>query len=36
MATEKDIVGPVIFLASELSSYINGHNLIVDGGYTKI
>ena len=34
MANENDIVNPVIFLASDMSSYITGHNLIVDGGFT--
>jgi len=32
MASEKDIVGPVLFLASEMSSYITGQNIIIDGG----
>jgi len=32
LANVKDIVGPIIFLCSDASNYINGHNLIVDGG----
>ena len=32
LAETSDIVGPALFLASDASSYITGHALIVDGG----
>ena len=36
MATAQEIVNAVVFLSSPASSYISGHNLIVDGGYTVL
>ena len=34
MATESDVVGSMIFLASDLASYLTGQNIVVDGGIT--
>lgn len=34
MGTEEDLTGAVAYLASDLSAYVTGHNLVVDGGWT--
>jgi NAD(P)-dependent dehydrogenase (short-subunit alcohol dehydrogenase family) len=34
MAVAEDLIGPLLFLASEASRYVTGIDLVVDGGFT--
>ena len=33
LGQREDIFGPVLFLASDVSSFVNGHVLMLDGGW---
>jgi NAD(P)-dependent dehydrogenase (short-subunit alcohol dehydrogenase family) len=33
MATEEDVKGAIAFLSSDLSAYVTGHDLVLDGGW---
>lgn len=33
LGSVEDLAGPVVFLASDMASYITGHTLVVDGGW---
>ena len=35
LAYVEEIIGPIVFLLSDASSYVNGHNLVVDGGMSS-
>ena len=34
VAEVKDIVGGILYLASPLSNFTTGHDLVMDGGFT--
>jgi len=35
LAEPREIAGPVVFLASAAASFVTGHDLVIDGGFTS-
>ena len=33
LGNEEDLIGAILFLGSDMSKYVTGQNIIVDGGY---
>jgi len=36
MAYKEDVAGAIVYLSSDAAKYVNGHNLVVDGGFTTV
>lgn len=36
LANQNDLLGPVVFLISDASNYINGQTIMVDGGWSVL
>jgi hypothetical protein len=36
LGEDKDLRGPIVFLASDEAAYVTGANLLVDGGYSAV
>ena len=34
MAKTKEVIGAIIYLLSDSSSYTNGHTIVIDGGFS--
>ena len=34
MAETKEVIGAIIYLLSDSSSYTNGHTMVIDGGFS--